>query len=122
MNAEAQAAEAGTSTRKNQRTVVGRVVSDKANKTIVVTVERRGAPSASELETSQCLAWDEKLVRMERAEDTRASIPGFLPEDCDTSVGTGGDNETELISCLANFDEGAPTPCSWFTTPTEPQR
>lgn len=35
---------------------------------------------ASELETSQCLAWDERLVRMDRAEDTRAHIPGFLPE------------------------------------------
>ena len=40
MNAEAQAAEAGTSTRKNQRTVVGRVVSDKANKTVTVVIER----------------------------------------------------------------------------------
>jgi len=49
------------------------------------------------------------------------SVPGFLPEDCPTSVGTGGDNDAELLSCLANFDEGAPTPCDWFTTPTEPQ-
>ena len=35
---------------------------------------------SSELETSQCLAWNENLVRMERAEDTRAQIPDFLPE------------------------------------------
>jgi parallel beta helix pectate lyase-like protein len=49
------------------------------------------------------------------------STPGFLPEDCATSVGTGGDNETELVSCLANFEGGAPTPCTWFTTPAEPQ-
>jgi hypothetical protein len=49
------------------------------------------------------------------------SPPGFLPEDCPTSVGTGGDNETELVNCLANFEEGAPTPCTWFTTPPEPQ-
>ena len=35
---------------------------------------------ASELETSQDLAWNEKLVRMERAEYTRAHIPENLPE------------------------------------------
>jgi creatinine amidohydrolase len=34
---------------------------------------------ASELETSQDLAWDEHLVRMERAEHSKAHIPGFLP-------------------------------------------
>ncbi len=51
------------------------------------------------------------------------SPPGFLPEDCDspTNTGGGGDNDAELVSCLANFGEGAPTPCSWFTTPPEPQ-
>ena len=49
------------------------------------------------------------------------SVPGFLPEDCDTSVGTGGDNDAELLSCLAAFDEDAGTPCDWFTTPPEPQ-
>jgi Right handed beta helix region len=49
------------------------------------------------------------------------SPPGFLPEDCETSMGTGGDNEVELVSCLANFEGGAPTPCEWFTTPREPQ-
>lgn len=34
---------------------------------------------ASELETSQDLAWNENLVRMERAEHTKAHIPDFLP-------------------------------------------
>jgi creatinine amidohydrolase len=34
---------------------------------------------ASELETSQDLAWNERLVRMERAEHTKAHIPEFLP-------------------------------------------
>ena len=35
---------------------------------------------SSELETSQDLAWDAKLVRMERADFTRAHIPDFLPK------------------------------------------
>ena len=35
---------------------------------------------SSELETSQCLSWNADLVRMERAEDTRAHVPEFLPE------------------------------------------
>jgi creatinine amidohydrolase len=35
---------------------------------------------ASELETSQDLAYDENMVRMERAEFTKAHIPEFLPE------------------------------------------
>jgi len=34
---------------------------------------------SSELETSQDLAWNPDLVRMERAVDTRAHIPDFLP-------------------------------------------
>jgi creatinine amidohydrolase len=34
---------------------------------------------ASELETSQDLAWDSGLVRMDRAEHTKAHIPEFLP-------------------------------------------
>jgi len=53
-----------------------------------------------------------------------ASIPGFLPEDCATSVGAGvggAGQESELLSCFANFDQGAPAPCTWFTTPPEPQ-
>jgi len=35
---------------------------------------------SSELETSQDLAWNAKLVRMERADFTRAHIPEFLPQ------------------------------------------
>jgi creatinine amidohydrolase len=35
---------------------------------------------ASELETAQDLAWNEKYVRMERAEHTKAHIPAFLPQ------------------------------------------
>jgi creatinine amidohydrolase len=35
---------------------------------------------SSELETSQDLAWNPHLVRMERAVDTRAHIPEFLPK------------------------------------------
>lgn len=35
---------------------------------------------SSELETSQDLAWDPNLVRMERAVDTRAHTPAFLPD------------------------------------------
>jgi creatinine amidohydrolase len=34
---------------------------------------------ASELETSQDLAWNEKYVRMDRAEHTKAHVPEFLP-------------------------------------------
>lgn len=34
---------------------------------------------SSELETSQDMAWNSDLVRMERAADTRAHIPEFLP-------------------------------------------
>jgi hypothetical protein len=48
-------------------------------------------------------------------------IPFFLPEKCATSTGTSGPaQDAELVSCLANFQEGAPTPCDWFTTPAEP--
>jgi len=35
---------------------------------------------SSELETSQDLAWNAKLVRIERADFTRAHIPDFLPK------------------------------------------
>lgn len=35
---------------------------------------------SSELETSQDLAWNPDLVRMERAVDTRAHTPAFLPD------------------------------------------
>ena len=34
---------------------------------------------SSELETSQDMAWNEKYVRMDRADFTRAHIPDFLP-------------------------------------------
>lgn len=34
---------------------------------------------SSELETSQDLAWNDRLVRMDRAEHTRAHVPEFLP-------------------------------------------
>ncbi|MGH2923695.1 MAG: hypothetical protein ACRDKH_06685, partial [Solirubrobacterales bacterium] len=45
----------------------------------------------------------------------------FLPEDCATSIGLSGAlQEVELVSCLAQFEEGLPTPCSWFTTPAKP--
>lgn len=42
---------------------------------------------ASELETSQDMAWNPDLVRMERASDTRASIPDFLPKSFGKSDG-----------------------------------
>ncbi len=49
------------------------------------------------------------------------SVPLFLPEDCATSIGAvGAFQEVELLACFANFDLGAPTPCNWFETPTEP--
>jgi len=35
---------------------------------------------SSELETSQDMAWNDNLVRMERAVDTRAHTPAFLPK------------------------------------------
>jgi hypothetical protein len=48
------------------------------------------------------------------------SLPGFLPEDCSTSVGTGGPSqEAELLNCFADisFDSGT---CDWYTTPAKP--
>jgi creatinine amidohydrolase len=42
---------------------------------------------ASELETSQDMAWNEKLVRFDRAEFTRAHIPEHLPESFDKKDG-----------------------------------
>jgi hypothetical protein len=48
------------------------------------------------------------------------SVPGFLPEDCATSVGTGGPaQEAELVNCLADFTYDTGT-CDWFTTPKKP--
>ena len=41
--------------------------------------------------------------------------------DCATSIGTvGGPQETELLGCLAAFDQGVSGTCTWFTTPNEP--
>jgi hypothetical protein len=49
------------------------------------------------------------------------SLPGFLPEDCATSIGTtGAPQETELLGCLAAFEQGINVNCTWFTTPSEP--
>ena len=42
---------------------------------------------SSELETSQDLAWNERLVRMDRAAFTRAHIPDHLPESFDKKDG-----------------------------------
>jgi hypothetical protein len=51
------------------------------------------------------------------------SIPGTLPHDCASSVGTAANPgaETELLGCLAQFDQGVESGCTWFTTPPEPQ-
>ena len=43
-------------------------------------VEETPGWHSSELETSQDMAWNENLVRMERAVDTRAHSPAFLPD------------------------------------------
>jgi hypothetical protein len=44
------------------------------------------------------------------------SIPGFLPEDCSTSVGAGGAaQEPELLACFADTHT-----CDWFSTPGKP--
>jgi hypothetical protein len=49
-----------------------------------------------------------------------ASVPGFLPEDCASSVGTGGPTqEAELLGCFASFTFDADT-CDWFATPAKP--
>ncbi len=42
---------------------------------------------SSELETSQDLAWNEKYVRMERANFTKAHIPEFLPKSFEKKDG-----------------------------------
>lgn len=42
---------------------------------------------SSELETSQDLAWNEKYVRMDRAEFTKAHIPEFLPKSFEKKDG-----------------------------------
>jgi hypothetical protein len=48
------------------------------------------------------------------------SLPGFLPENCGTSVGTGGPaQEAELLNCLGDITFNTDT-CPWFTTPPKP--
>jgi Right handed beta helix region len=48
------------------------------------------------------------------------SIPPFLPEDCPSSVGTGGAaQEAELLNCLGDITFDTNT-CPWFTTPAKP--
>ena len=48
------------------------------------------------------------------------SVPGFLPEDCASSVGTGGpQQEAELLNCFADITFDTKT-CDWFTTPAKP--
>ncbi len=42
---------------------------------------------SSELETSQDLAWNEKYIRMERANFTKAHIPDFLPKSFEKKDG-----------------------------------
>jgi hypothetical protein len=49
-----------------------------------------------------------------------ASPPGFLPEDCSTSVGTGGAaQESELLNCFADITADTNS-CDWFSTPAKP--
>jgi hypothetical protein len=48
------------------------------------------------------------------------SLPQFLPEDCETSIGTGGAvQEAELLNCLGDITFDTNT-CPWFTTPPKP--
>jgi hypothetical protein len=50
------------------------------------------------------------------------SLPGFLPEDCASSTGTGGAaQETELLNCFADITFDTST-CDWFKTPAKPYR
>jgi hypothetical protein len=52
-----------------------------------------------------------------------ASVPGFLPEDCSTSNGTGNPPaEAELLGCFAAIEKGDydPASCPWFETPPKP--
>jgi Right handed beta helix region len=48
------------------------------------------------------------------------SPPGFLPEDCASSTGTGGSaQEAELLNCFADITANTST-CDWFSTPPKP--
>jgi hypothetical protein len=52
-----------------------------------------------------------------------ASLPGFLPEDCKTSVGTGdADKDAELLACAGALDDvgGYDAVCTWNQTPPRP--
>jgi hypothetical protein len=49
------------------------------------------------------------------------SIPGFLPENCATSIGTGGPvQEAELLGCFAAISADTQQSCPWFQTPPKP--
>jgi creatinine amidohydrolase len=50
-------------------------------------VEETPGWHSSELETSQDLAWNEKFVRMERANFTKAHVPEFLPRSFEKKDG-----------------------------------
>ncbi len=48
------------------------------------------------------------------------SLPGFLPEKCSSSTGTGGPaQEAELLNCFADITADTST-CDWFATPAKP--
>jgi hypothetical protein len=48
------------------------------------------------------------------------SLPLFLPEDCGSSIGTGGPGqEAELLGCFADISFDTST-CPWFSTPAKP--
>jgi hypothetical protein len=48
------------------------------------------------------------------------SIPGFLPENCSNSIGTGSPaKEAELLGCFAAFTYDVDS-CNWFQTPPKP--
>jgi hypothetical protein len=48
------------------------------------------------------------------------SLPGFLPEACSSSTGTGGAaQEAELLNCFADISADTST-CDWFATPAKP--
>lgn len=52
------------------------------------------------------------------------SIPGFLPEDCSSSMGSAnyGAKVPVLLSCFAQYEEKQfdTGPCTWFNTPPQP--
>jgi hypothetical protein len=100
------------------------------------------APNGSQLRNGTDFWWDQFLANTGNCwhdntgrDGTRAtltafppkspipgqSIPGFLPENCATSIGTGGPlQEAELLGCFAaiTFDSQS---CPWFKTPAKPQ-